>query len=120
METLTIKRSKWLRGEANSGLLRAYDNKMCCLGFLGLSCGFDEGELEDRDLPSSINTDRFMTDGFWPNILFNRISHWGYAQTWEYVFASINDELGSYDEERETWLKVGFKEVLGIDLTFED
>jgi hypothetical protein len=41
METLTIKRKKWLHGEgtSDSGLLRESDGKMCCLGFLARQRG---------------------------------------------------------------------------------
>ena len=56
---LTIQRSNWLRGEgwAKSYLLRVRDNKMCCLGFLGLSCGLSADEMEGEPSPKYINCD---------------------------------------------------------------
>lgn len=40
---LTIDRSKWLRGDPNSMLLRPTDGRMCCLGFLGLALPVGKG-----------------------------------------------------------------------------
>lgn len=44
----TVSRKTWLRGEgsSNSYLLRPSDGKMCCLGFLALSCGLTPAEIE--------------------------------------------------------------------------
>jgi len=50
-----IDRSRWLRGEPKSCLLRATDHKMCCMGFYALQTGHKPkeisglGVLEDLD-----------------------------------------------------------------------
>lgn len=53
---LTINRPNWLRGEGDqvSSLLRPEDNKMCCLGFLSLTCGFTRDEIRNRMNPNSL------------------------------------------------------------------
>ena len=54
---LTIDRSKWLRGEANSCLLRPSDGKMCCLGFYALSVGLSPEKITDISTPVGIPLD---------------------------------------------------------------
>ena len=54
---LTIQRWKWLRGEGGttSYLLRRRDRMMCCLGFLGRSCGLQDAEILGEGTPVNIN-----------------------------------------------------------------
>ena len=49
----TIQRSKWLLGEGprESYLIRASDQKMCCLGFFGLACGLEPERLTNVKTP---------------------------------------------------------------------
>jgi hypothetical protein len=58
---LTIDRSQWLRGEGseNSYLLRKKDDKMCCLGFFSLQCGFDYLEIRGIKSPISLHQSRW-------------------------------------------------------------
>lgn len=53
VQRLVIDRSRWLRGEGgdDSYLLRAKDEKMCCLGFYGLACGFALDDLRSVGAP---------------------------------------------------------------------
>lgn len=51
MIKLTIDRQTWIRGDIRSALLRSKDNKMCCLGFLSLACGYTKEEIRDRVTP---------------------------------------------------------------------
>lgn len=48
---LEIDRSKWLRGDSDSALLRTQDRKMCCLGFFALACGLTEDDIENCGEP---------------------------------------------------------------------
>lgn len=59
---LTIKRSEWLHGEGGrvSRLLRATDNKMCCLGFLGIACGLTRDEILGKSEPSEITSSKWI------------------------------------------------------------
>lgn len=55
MKILVIKEAKWLRGgdfgiESN---LLTLQGDMCCLGFLGKSCGATDADLLDRGTPQS-------------------------------------------------------------------
>jgi hypothetical protein len=47
MKTLVIDRDKWGRGQGfiESELLNARTGKMCCIGFLALSCGYTQREI---------------------------------------------------------------------------
>lgn len=63
METVlkfTVDRKRWLRGEGerNSLLLRAADDKMCCLGFACLAAGHTEGEIRGVATPTGITRSR--------------------------------------------------------------
>lgn len=49
-ETFTVERANWLRGTDQS-MLRNPEGQMCCLGFLGLACGYTPEELLNRNLP---------------------------------------------------------------------
>lgn len=112
MKTLVIQRDRWARGEwlGGSVLFRERDNKMCCLGFLGLGCGITETSMNEVGFPSTIRSHH------WPDKLFVEAPN---ACLWEDVLARINDEEGCSEEEREAWIKAGFLELFDIDLTFE-
>ena len=57
---LIIDRTKWLRGEDDSYLLRSRDNKMCCLGFYCLACGILEEDIIGKAEPVElINEEKF-------------------------------------------------------------
>lgn len=43
---LVIDRKRWQRGDSNlAALLHLQTGKMCCLGFFGLLCGYDEKDI---------------------------------------------------------------------------
>lgn len=127
METLVIQRTKWLRGEHESFLLRD-DGKMCCLGFLGMKCGLSEEDIYEEQFPSDSSSENKSK---WPVTLFSG-SSWSLRtgtqlQDWEGVLAKINDldphfinNSGLTEKDREAWLITGFRELFNIDLTFED
>jgi hypothetical protein len=50
---LIIDRSKWYRGKgsAHSRLKLSSVEQYCCLGQLGLACGYTDNELNDLDSP---------------------------------------------------------------------
>ena len=55
MMDLVVKRSRWLRGEEDSYLVRGSDKKMCCLGFLGRQCRVPQKEMLDKGLPDNVD-----------------------------------------------------------------
>ena len=58
MEELFINRQDWIRGDQRYGmfsaLLRASDQKMCCLGFYLRSCGIEE--MADYSSPGHLHS----------------------------------------------------------------
>lgn len=65
---IIVNRSKWLRGEGAdaSELYRSSDQKMCCLGFAGITCGYALDELEDNGTPAAVDN-----PGKWPGNFFD-------------------------------------------------
>lgn len=51
---LVIDRTRWLRGEKDSFLLRELDDKMCCLGFYCIARELLEEDIEDKSDPSEV------------------------------------------------------------------
>jgi|SRR5688572_23917735 len=53
---VTIDRQKWLRGtgSAVSYLYRPDDQKMCCLGFFALQCGYSIESIEKKSTPMDV------------------------------------------------------------------
>lgn len=65
MIKLTIDRQTWIRGDIRSALLRSKDNKMCCLGFLSLACGYTKEEIRDRVTPfTMLSKDKYPPSKF--------------------------------------------------------
>lgn len=56
IKTLTIKRSKWLRGkgEQASSLLNSRSGKMCCLGQYAESCGIKPDQMKNLASPAEL------------------------------------------------------------------
>lgn len=107
---LTIKRSKWLRGEGSpeSRLLRAKDGKMCCLGFLAIALDIPGAHILEVSSPVCVNP----VHGYkWPSRLLK-------GSDCEQIIL-WNDMMGRADEEREATLKPMFYK-LGVSLKFED
>lgn len=67
MHKLVIERSKWYRGQTSkeSLLRRAVDSQMCCLGFLCLSYGLTEEQINEEPDPSSIAELASITPAEW-------------------------------------------------------
>jgi hypothetical protein len=90
----------------------------CCLGFLGSFCGATDDEMTDVGLPSeTIYPDSPIA---WPDALFERPSQAGGFDSWEAVFAELNDysKTDIDDATREAWIAEGFKTVLGVKVEF--
>jgi hypothetical protein len=57
-KSLVIVRADWIRGGKNlprhegHSVLRSQEGKMCCLGFLGLTCGYSATELLGHVTPA--------------------------------------------------------------------
>ena len=102
-----VKRSNWLRGEGDmdSYLLRAKDGKMCCLGFLGRSCGWSDDALKDRRTPVVFG---FVPD--FPDALDLRALD---------AAMHLNDNASITDQEREAELVKLFAQH-GIEVVFND
>lgn len=107
-ETLTIKRSEWLRGEATDTKLESPTGK-CCLGFLGYACGAIPGSLLDYGFPWE------APEVNWPLDPHIDVDLDPYAP-----FVDANDDEEITEEEREEKLIALFDEKLEIKLNFID
>jgi hypothetical protein len=115
-DTFVIKRSKWLRGERYSVLLRHDDKKMCCLGQIADQCGVPTIHILDTTTPRKISPifhDRIdflikKSDNF--NPLNSELAS---------SAMDINDDLNITDDEREEQLILLFA-ANGKTLVFED
>lgn len=106
---LTITRSEWLRGEGflPSRLVRSQDNKMCCLGFLGVACGIPKEKMMNIGSPFYLNQNK------WPEKLISNLdTGFGACQN----LMAINDTQSLNDPEREAELT---KEFASIDIQVE-
>ncbi len=107
----TVNRSSWLRGEANSFLLRPSDNKMCCLGFLAKKYGYSDEEIFNKDTFKSLsNIDKLPEEFFYGSGNLSFIIQ-------KLMFE--NDKIDISDEDREKKLTEFFK-LINIDVKFED
>lgn len=114
MQKLTIKRSEWLRGEGGteSYLLRKADNKKCCLGFLALSCGFNEAQILDISSPE--DTENKL---LWPKSILREELDKDSDIT--FTLVKLNDNENLLESERELRLKEEFANI-DIDVEFVD
>lgn len=120
---VTIDRAKWNSGdrfEMGGGRLfyAGPTDNYCCLGFLGSFCGATDHEMEDVGLPSeTVDEDSPIA---WPDALFARSTHVSEFDTWEAVFAELNDysQQDIDDATREQWIAEGFRTVLGVEVEF--
>lgn len=135
MEKLVIDRTIWVRGEQNgdgsysvSGLINPEKN-MCCLGFYARMLGYKldrvfdgAGALElELAYPSEVPIylrgtkeahRRLLEPSGWT-------TRFAKPEVWERALAAINDYEYIDEDTRESWLIVGFKEILEIELSFE-
>lgn len=108
---LRIHRSKWLRGESDSYLVRRADNKMCCLGFFGCALGIKKQRMLGHSNPDSVNSK------LWPE----------WAQSYRFgTFVSrvtlndliiTNDDPRMGESDREEKIKALFKSK-GVEVEF--
>jgi hypothetical protein len=112
MKTLVIDRKMWWRGKNNS-MLRKPGGKMCCLGFLGRSCGYTTKELTYYYSPASrMNSyaNRYEKSK-WPNKLLEVRGAVQNDSDLCNAMIEVNDELLISDEKREAELKKLFKKI---------
>ena len=55
---VTVKRSKWLRGDENTSMLLDRAGKMCCLGFACITAGLKKKDIVGIGTPSEIGYGR--------------------------------------------------------------
>ena len=112
MKTLVIERARWLRGEGSgpSKLLRKEDGKMCCLGFMFLSCGFTPEQIEGHTNPYEMT--RYSEVPSW--LLMDS----GSDSTLAVKLMTINDDLSLPETAREERIKKLFAEG-GIKAVFK-
>lgn len=127
-ETLKINREKWRTGRYGFGdgdsilgesYLLSGKGGRCCLGFLAIYCKFSDIDIYNQCLPSLTP---ILSNCFWPEELFlkceNYLNDEGQCDTWEEIFAQLNDFEYIDDKTREEWILTGFKIVLDIDVEF--
>ena len=111
---LIINREMWIRGpNQRSFLIREIDEKMCCLGFLGLACGISSKELEGRSRPADVN-DR--SDDLWPLLAQPAID--GCRRDSELVDELINVNDGKFSEYNREAQITNLMEQLGVKVEF--
>lgn len=88
IKELLIDRSKWFRGRrgTDSRLVRLFDKKMCCLGFLGIACGVPIEKMIDVSDPTGAD------DQAWPPWLTSKLI---------YRLVSVNDSRDIDEAQRE-------------------
>lgn len=123
---VVINRSMWLRGTGShsSFLVRYSDEKMCCLGFLGIACGIDKAEMVGRTSPSDISRDichKWPEGSLVPHQSGSYVVTKGGLSNSKIIRDAIehNDDQSIDETSREILLKKDLLE-LGIQLEFED
>ncbi len=112
-KTVTIKRSKWLRG-TGEGCLLDDKGKMCCLGFLAREAGFSSDEILNKQQPQELsrcilNLSVILSEGMDALIETNICV----------VLMSNNDDRGIGEAAREEGIKE-WGQKIGVDFKFED
>lgn len=110
---LIIDRSRWYRGlgEERSALLRLSDGKMCCLGFVGLACGYTPGQIGGRGDPQDVTHD---LPSLWPKELLE----YGNNSQLTADLVKVNDSPFMGDHEREEQIMQLLWKA-GFDVEFE-
>ncbi len=103
---LVIDRSKWLRGDRDSYLLRPSDQKMCCVGMYLAQCGVPLDDLRwkvtaEDVLPLPVTTQWLVaTDNDLAVVLYG-----------------VNDDRTLTEEDREVGIASEFAKV-GVQVEF--
>ena len=111
--TCTVKRSTWARGGHNgpimvpSRLLNSYGN-MCCLGFLGETCGIPKATLMGVALPMDLSDENYLQ---YPKL--DGDDSWG-------AFATLNDTADVKSEEDREEKLAALAEKNGFTFVFVD
>jgi hypothetical protein len=123
---LIIKKSEWLRGEGstNSYLLRASDQKRCCVGIYCRALGVPDEAIRLRQWIS--NRDNELRDQFpdlkWlddSNFPFKPISTESiYDSVTKRTLGEMNDEITPNYDRESAITRVFAKN--GVEVTFED
>ena len=115
MSKLLIDRSKWLcghelnRSKDKDSMLLNHNGEMCCLGFLGKQCEFQEESLLACYTPDGTGIDR------WPEGVINLEA---FKDTpWTAVAVRVNDSRSLSDSDRESILIDHFK-AIGYSIIF--
>ena len=108
MKKFIVDRKTWLRGEggSRSSLLRANDNKMCCLGFLSCELGLQKSEIREVPHPANLSLIRSVRNKF--EGLLNEESR--LTNVCEEIMR-YNDSKNITDAERENSLTKEFKSI---------
>lgn len=110
---LVIIRSKWLRGERPSYLLRQRDRKMCCLGFLGLACGLTKENILNVKIPVR----PILGKSIWPKGIFDGI--YDTLSSIAKGLVLVNDDITINDSTREKKIKELFSKI-DVEAEFVD
>lgn len=108
LERLIIRRKDWYRGKGGDrSVLLSGRGKMCCLGFLGLACGYTKKEILGVQTPACASR-RIDAKAKWPSLLLNK-------EGGDSIFGDdlmrMNDNREIKDSVREAELKELFKEI---------
>lgn len=114
MKALVIDRATWGAGQhlEGSSCLLTHHGQRCCIGILGGALGVPDADLLHRWYASTLRS------WPWPEALFEMSPHDRETFEWQHVLAALNDERDIDDATRESWIATGFREVLGIEVTF--
>ena len=115
----------WLRGqkdgsgEAKDSILMNNQGNMCCLGFLGKTCGYRDEQLEYRSDPGALLREKNVDADLWPHSIVDRDQNnqLGYTNLCSRIIA-MNDDDEIDDNIREQNLKELFSEA-GLEVEFE-
>lgn len=117
---LTIERAKWLRGEgsAKSQLLRAYDGKMCCLGFLAIALGYTRSEILGLTSPADLACELHRVPAGMGWLINTGDDGEGFDDsTPSAALMGFNDDRHATEGEREAAIKAEFANQ-GIEVEF--
>lgn len=122
-KVVIIERSKWYRGHGgcNSALVEKASGCKCCLGFVGLACGYTEAKMSGLASPEGclVKSDPRPAWPKWMLELYARTDGYvAYVDTADTEAAmQINDDMVIGDAEREKKLTALFKKN-GMTLRF--
>jgi len=116
-KTVTIKRSKWLRGRSESYLRNPLSGEMCCLGFLAREAGLSTRQINDKREPEDLTQCITGLTNMLDDLVLERhfLSN---TNTCVHLMCT-NDDTSINDEAREKNIKELGKEI-GVTFKFED